>query len=279
MELTAPSPAASRRRPPARGSSGLRIALYVHCGLVFAFLMLPLLVVFPISFSSSAYLRFPPPGYSLRWYVAYVNDPTWVDATFRSIKVALSATALATVLGTLLAFSIVRGSYPGKNVVNQIAAAPLIVPTIIYSIAVYGLFASFKLIGSWQGIALGHTVHAIPFVVLIVGAALRTFDLSLELAAMGLGASRLRAVWRVTVPQIRPALISAAFLAFISSFDELVIAMFLGGSNMTLPKKMFDNIMLDIDPTIAAVSVLQIVLVSIVLIVSARFGSGARPVT
>jgi putative spermidine/putrescine transport system permease protein len=116
-------------------------------------------------------------------------------------------------------------------------------------------------------------------VVIVVTAALRTFDMALENAAMGLGAGRLRAVWYVTLPQIRPAMVSAMFLAFISSFDELVIAMFLGGSNMTLPKKMFDNILNAIDPTIAAVSVLQIVLVSVALILAQRFGSGLRGVT
>ena len=129
-----------------------------------------------------------------------------------------------------------------------------------------------------HGVVLAHTVHAIPFVVLIVAASLRTFDQSQEHAAMGLGASRLGAIWHVTLPQIRPAIVSAAFIAFISSFDELVIAMFLGGTNFTLPKKMFDNILYEIDPTIAAVSVLQIILVSVVLILASRFGVGARPV-
>jgi ABC-type spermidine/putrescine transport system permease subunit II len=157
----------------------------------------------------------------------------------------------------------VRGRYPGKEIVNQIAAAPLIVPTIIYSVAVYGLFARLQLIGDWRGIVLGHAVHAIPYVVLVVGAALRTFDASLDQAAIGLGASRLRAVWRVTLPQIRS--------------DELVIATFLGGPNMTLPKKMFDNILNAIDPTIASVSVLQILLVSVVLVLASRFGVGVKP--
>jgi len=260
-----------------RGWRPFRVVLGAYAVLVCAFLVLPLVVVVPISFSSSSYLQFPPPGWSLRWYRAYLDDPVWIAATLRSFQVGVAATVLSTVLGTMLAFSIVRGRYPGKHLVNQIAATPLIVPTIIYSIAVYGLFASFKLIGDWRGIVLGHTVHALPFVVIIVAAALRTFDASLEQAAMGLGASRLRAIWRVTLPQIRPALISAMFLAFISSFDELVIAMFLGGSNMTLPKKMFDNILNEIDPVIAAVSVLQIALVSLILVLSARLGAGARP--
>lgn len=256
-----------------------RAALYVWCALVLAFLIVPLFIVFPISFSSSSYLQFPPPGWSLRWYEAYVNDIAWVSATIRSLKVAVCTALLATVLGSMIAFSIVRGRYVGRALVNQLSATPIIVPAIIYSIAVYGLFAQLRLIGEWWGIVLAHTVIAIPYVVIVVAAALRTFDIALENAAMGLGAGRLRAIWHVTLPQIRPAMISAMFLAFIASFDELVIAMFLGGSNMTLPKKMFDNILNAIDPTIAAVSVLQIVLVSLALILAQRFGSGLRGVT
>lgn len=245
--------------------------------LVFLFLMLPLAIVFPISFSSSPYLRFPPPGWSLRWYRAYIEDPVWIDATLRSLKIAGTATVLAVVMGTLLAFSIVRGRYRGRSLLNQVAVLPMIVPSIVYSIAVYGLFAQLKLIGLWPGIALAHAVLAIPYVTIIVAAGLRTFDLAQEQAAMGLGASRLTAVWRVTMPQIRPSLVSAAFLAFIASFDELVVAMFLGGSNMTLPKKIFDNIMMEIDPTIAAVSVMKITLVTLLLILAARFGTGLKP--
>ncbi len=246
--------------------------------LVLLFLLAPLAVVFPLSFSSSSYLQFPPPGWSLRWYQAYLNDSTWIDATWRSFKVAAATTVLSTVLGTLLSFSLVRGRYPGKEFVNQLSLMPLIVPVIVYSIAVYGLFAKLRMIGAWEAIVLGHTVHAIPFVVIVVTAALRTFDIAQEHAAMSLGASKARAVWHVTLPQIRPSIVSAAFLAFISSFDELVVAMFLGGSNMTLPKKMFDNIVNEIDPTIAAVSVLQVVLVTAVLLVVSKAGAGAAPV-
>ena len=269
---------AGRSRNPAQSGSGWQLLLYVYCGLVFAFLMLPMLIVALVSFSSSPYLVFPPPGFSLRWYHEYFNDPIWIDATIRSFYVAGLTTVLATTLGTLLAFSLVRGQYPGRAIVDQLSLAPLIVPSIVYSVAIYSFFASWRLIGHWPAIALAHMVHTLPFVVLIVGAALRTFDMSQEHAAIGLGAGRLQAILRVTLPQIRPALISAAFLVFISSFDELVIAMFLGGSKMTLPKKMFDNIMNDIDPTIAAASTLQIVLVVIAITVSARFGTGAKPV-
>jgi len=263
----------------ARRATPMRWALRIHCVLVLSFLMLPLAIVFPISFSSSSSLMFPPPGWSLRWYIAYLNDEIWIEATLRSLWVAGATTVLATILGIMLAFALVRGRFPGKALVNQLATAPLIVPTIVYAVAIYGLFAWLRLIGLWQGIVLGHVVHALPLVVLVVGAALRTVDANLELAAQGLGASRWMAIRRVTLPQIRPAIVSGAFLSFISSFDELVIAMFLGGSNWTLPKKMFDNIQLEIEPTVAAVSVLQILLVTIILALAARFGAGATPVS
>jgi len=265
-----------RARRPRRGA--WTWIFHGYCALMFAFLTLPMVIVALLSFSASPYLVFPPPGFSLRWYNAYFADPIWIDATIRSVKVALLTMVAATFLGTLLAFSLVRGRYPGRAIVDQLSIAPLVVPAIVFSVAIYTLFAQLKLIGEWPAIALAHTVHTLPFVVLIVASALRTFDIAQEQAAMGLGASRLRAITQVTLPQIRPALVSAAFLVFISSFDELVIAMFLGGARMTLPKKMFDNIMNDIDPTIAAVSVLQIVLVIVALLITSRFGAGAKPV-
>ena len=190
----------------------------------------------------------------------------------RSVGIGVTTTVLAMALGVPLAFCVTRGRFPGRALLDRMAAAPIIVPTIVLSIAVYGLFSKLKLIGQWYGIALAHTVLALPFVVILVGAGLKTFDRSLEQAAIGLGAGRLRAVWRVTLPQIRPSLVSAAFLAFITSFDELVVAMFLSGARMTLPKKMFDNILMEIDPTIAAVSVLQILFISVLLFFVMRFG-------
>ena len=266
-----------RRGGMGRGRRAARIALHAWCGLVFFFLVLPLVVVFPISFSSSAYLQFPPPGYSLRWYREFLADPNWVDAAWRSVLIGSVTAVAATILGTLLAISLVRGTYPGRGTVEQLVMAPIALPSIVYSVAAYQLFSTLHLVGSWQGIAVAHTIHALPLVVVVVGASLRTIDVSTEMAAQGLGASWFTAVRRITLPQIRPALVSAAFIAFISSFDELVIAMFLGGINLTLPKKMFDSILYEIDPTIAAVSVLQIALVVLVLVVIGRFGSGVRP--
>jgi putative spermidine/putrescine transport system permease protein len=251
-----------------------RRVLVVACAAIYTFLMLPLLVVFPISLSSAAYMQFPPPGLSWQWYERYLDDPQWIDATVRSLYVGVATAVLALMLGVPLAFSLVRGKFPGRWLVDRIALAPLIVPTIILSIAVYGLFAKLKLIGELYGLVIAHTVLALPYVVLVMSAGLRDFDRGLEQAAEGLGASRTRTLLRVTLPLLRPSLVSAGLLAFISSFDELVVALFLAGPNMTLPKKMFDNILMEIDPTIAAVSVMQILLVSIVLVLIGRFGRG-----
>jgi putative spermidine/putrescine transport system permease protein len=261
-----------RRRRRLRWS---RIALGLMCAPIFLFLVLPLVVVFPLSLSSAPYLQFPPPGFSLRWYQSYFGDPVWIDATIRSLVIAATTTLGSLLVGMPLAFSLVRGRYPGRMLLDRLAIAPMIVPTIIISVAVYGIFAKLRLIGAWYGIALAHTILALPFVVIVLGAGLRGLDETLEQAALGLGASRWQAVRHITLPEIRPSIVTAAVLAFITSFDELVVAMFLAGSQMTLPKKMFDNIRMEIDPTIAAVSVLQILVITAGLLIAQRFGRGA----
>ena len=251
-----------------------RRVLVVVCALIYFFLMLPLLVVFPISLSSAPYMQFPPPGLSWQWYERYLDDPQWIDATWRSLQVGSATGVLALLLGVPLAFALVRGRFIGRLTIDRLTMAPIIVPTIIISVATYGLFARLKLIGEWYGLVLAHTVLALPFVVLVMSAGLRDFDRSLEQAAAGLGASRWHILTRITLPLLRPSLVTAGLLAFITSFDEVVVALFLSGANMTLPKKMFDNILMEIDPTIASVSVMQILLVSIVMVLIGRFGRG-----
>lgn len=253
-----------------RKAHSSRFLLQLVSGLTFAFLIIPLLVLVPISFSSGTYLRFPPPGFSLKWYERYLADPAWIDATWRSLQIGTATTVLSLAVGIPLAFALVRGTFRGRKLIENGMSAPMIVPHIVISIAIYGMFSRLGLIGEWYGIALAHTVLALPFVLIVLVAGLRGFDVNLELAARGLGASRMSSVRTVTLPILAPSVYSAAFLAFITSFDELVVAMFLAGANMTLPKKMFDTILTEIEPTVAAVSVLQIVLVAGLLILSAR---------
>ena len=164
----------------------------------------PLIVVFPISLSSAAYMQFPPPGLSWQWYERFLDDPQWIDATWRSLYIGVATAALALALGVPLAFSLVRAKFAGRSLIDRLALAPLIVPTIVFSVSIYGLFAKLKLIGEWYGLVLAHTALALPFVVLVMGAGLRDFDRSLEQAAEGLGAGRWSILLRVTLPLLRP---------------------------------------------------------------------------
>jgi ABC-type spermidine/putrescine transport system permease subunit II len=186
------------------------------------------------------------------------------------LQVGVVATVISVAVGFLFALGITRGLRKWGPALEKVALAPMIVPSIVYSVSMYSLFSRLGLVGNWFGIALAHAILCLPFVVIVLTASLREYDIDQETAAMGLGASRLTAIRRITIPQIRPSLLSAAFLAFITSFDELVVAMFLSGTFGTLPKKMFDNIRLQIDPTIAAVSVMEILMVILVMIVLMR---------
>lgn len=255
-----------------------RLALRLYCSIVFAFLMLPLVIVFPLSVSSANYLQFPPPGFSWRWFESYLGSPSWMRATALSIEVGCITSAFAVLLGVPLAFYLTRARWRVvSTVIDKLSISPLIIPSIVTAIVVYRLFASYRMIGTMPSLVLGHTVLALPFVVVIVSAALRTFDTTQEDAAMGLGAGRMRAVFYITLPQLRPSILSGTFFAFMASFDDLILALYLSGSNMTLPRKTFENVLFAIDPTIAAVSVLQILFVVVLAAAWHVFAHGMRP--
>lgn len=266
--------AAKRREHRSLGELNWGPAIYLFCGVVFLFLVLPLFVILPLSFSSATYLTFPPPGFSLQWYKSYFFSEQWRSATFFSFQVGLVVAVLATVLGTLAAFGLVRGQFRFKRLLNAFLISPMIVPVIITAIAVYHLYAKLHLIGTALGMVLAHTVLAVPLVIITVSATLKGFDRNLEYAARTLGAGPLRTFFRVVLPIIRPGIISGALLAFITSFDEVVIAIFVAGSSaVTLPKQMWDGIRNEINPTVAAVSALLMtmsILVILALTVLAR---------
>lgn len=236
------------------------VVIYLICGLILMYLVLPIFVVIPISFSSSSYLKFPPVGFSFRWYENYVESSAWVSSTWLSLKVAALTTIFATLLGLPTSFGLVRHRFPGKTLLFGLIMSPLVVPIIISAIAVYFLYADLRLIGSVTGLVLAHSLLAFPKVVVVITASLKGFDLNLEHAAMNLGANRLKTFRHVTLPLIRPAALSGAFFAFITSFDELIITMFICGTSVTLPKRMWDSLRFEIDPTIAAVSTILIVI-------------------
>ena len=227
---------------------------------ILLFLTLPVLIVVPLSFSSGTYLQFPTPGWSLRWYGAFFASSEWTGATLMSTRVATIVTVLSLLLGTPAAIGLATATFPGKRLVNALVLSPLIVPGIIVAIGTYFVYAQYGLVGHPLALVLGHTTLAVPFVVINVSAALAGVDKRLQQAAANLGAPPLGVFRQVTLPLIAPGMFAGAVFAFITSFDELLVSLFLSGTGaVTLPRRMFDEIRYDIDPTIAAASTLLIV--------------------
>lgn len=234
------------------------------------FLIFPIVIIVPLSFSSDSFLSFPPSGWSLRWYQQLFSRSDWLASAWLSIWIACVVTAVSTVLGTAAAYGLVRSDFPGKKILVGFILSPLIIPGIIVAIGVYFFYARIHLVGSAVAIAMAHSALAVPFVVVNVSAALYGFDRRLERAAMNLGADDFTTFRLITLPLIRPGIFAGALFAFITSFDELIVALFVAGpSQVTLPLRMWESMRSSIDPTIAAVSVLAIA-VSVLL-----FGSAA----
>lgn len=245
-----------------------RWLFYLLCGFIFLFLILPVFVIIPISFSSARFLQFPPQGFSLQWYADYFGSRTWVSATILSFQVAILTMLCATFLGTLASLALVRGNFKGKKLIYAMLLSPLIIPVIIVGVSLYYFFSWLHIIGTMWGLVMAHTCLALPFVVVNVTATLQGFDITLERAALSLGASRFTTFMKVTFPLIRPGVITGALFAFITSFDEVVVAIFITGSRaVTLPRQMWDGIRISINPTISAVASLLIVF-SIFLLLS-----------
>ncbi|PDT82353.1 ABC transporter permease [Sinorhizobium sp. BJ1] len=236
-----------------RGAVILAIGAGIGC--VLFFLLLPTLIVVPMSLSETDYIEFPPRGLTLKWYSAYFNDPDWMAATWFSLKIALATTATATVVGTMAALSIVRGCLPFRSALQALALGPMIVPHIILGVALYLAFAPLQLTGSFFGFLVAHTVLAVPYVIITVTASLQRFDPTLELAALNCGANRLQAFFLVVLPNIVPGVAAAAVFAFLASFDEATVAFFISDiGGKSIGRKMFEDIDFNLTPVIAAVS-------------------------
>ena len=232
-------------------------------------MIFPIVILYPLSFSDAPYLQFPPTEYSTRWYENYFARNDWIRPTIISFEVGFIVMVLGTVIGTAAAVALVRGSFPGKKVVLGLLLSPIIVPTIISAVALYYLFATYGLVGTRTALALAHLTLAVPFVIVVVASALERVDPALEHAAWTLGATRFTTFRKVTLPLIRPAVITAALFAFLASFDEVVIAIFLSGVRIkTLPKRMWDGIREEIDPTTAAVAALLVTLTVVLIILA-----------
>ncbi|MDX5627749.1 MULTISPECIES: ABC transporter permease [unclassified Brenneria] len=238
--------------------------------LVLLFLALPILIIFPLAFSQSAYLTFPPPGFSLRWMEKVLTSAEWLSSLWLSFRISVISTLLAMIFSLLLAIALVRYRFAGKKIIYVLVLLPLIVPNIISALALFFFFSAADIFNSASAIIIGHAVIALPVATIIISSTLQGIDSQLEYSAMSLGAGNFTVFRRITFPLAAPGMVSAALFAFLSSFDELLIAMFMADNEtQMLSVQIWNNVQFQLDPTIAAVSAL-LILITIVTLLTAN---------
>ncbi|GAB3627568.1 polyamine ABC transporter permease [Pandoraea terrae] len=247
-----------------------RLGRYAHVGislLVLLFLILPVLVVMPLSFNSQPYFTYPMPGLSLRWYSEFIDSPDWMLALQNTVIVGVASTALATALGVLASLGLMNPKLKGKSLITGILVSPMIVPLIITAVGVYFAFSPLGLTSSLLGLTLSHAALGVPFVVVTVTATLAGFNEALTRAGRSLGASSMRVFFEVKLPIIAPGVVSGALFAFATSFDEIVVALFLTGPDQrTVPRQMWSGIREQLSPTILAVATVLVITSTLLLI-------------
>ena len=259
------------KRDPARSRADYsRRSLWVVAGIVIVFLAAPTFFIVPVSFTEEGFLTWPPKGFSLQWYETVFADSSPYPAAFlRSVLVALFAGFFAMLIGVPAAFMLVRKQFFGKSAIFAFLVSPIITPHIILAVSLFYLFARLHLIGTYLGLILGHTVITMPYVIVTVMAVIKNYDLRLDQAAWTLGAGKLKTLWFVTFPIIKGGLIAAFMFAFIISFDELTMAIYLtGGEFATLPKHMWVDAIMRVNPTLAAVATLMLLFMTAIILVS-----------
>lgn len=239
------------------------------CVGVFLFLVMPILVIIPLSFSSEPWFTYPLPGFSLKWYQDFFFNERWTVAIGNSLFVGVFSTLLSTLLGTLAALGLSRGNVPFAGLIMSVLISPMIVPVVIVAVAMFFGYASIGLNNTYLGLILSHATLATPFVVITVTATLSGFDRSLTRAAASLGATPITAFRMVTLPLIAPGVISGALFAFVTSWDEVVVALFLSSPEQrTLPRQMFSGIREQISPTITAAATCLVLLAALLMAVT-----------
>lgn len=254
---------------PAHATFADRVWYYgarILCYGVLLFLVLPILVIVPISFSSGNLLAFPLPGLSFRWYETILASPAWMDAARNSLIVGTASTVLSMILGTMAAIGLSRARFRLKPVVIGVLVSPMLIPIVITAVGMYFFFVKIELVGTYPGLILAHTALSVPFVVITVMATLEGFDLNLARAAASLGAPPLTAFRRVTLPIILPGVAAGGLFAFATSFDEIVVTLFIAAPEQrTLPRQIFSGVREYVSPGIAAAATLLIIVSAILL--------------
>jgi len=249
-------------------------AFRILCGMVLLFLILPILVIIPLSFNEGSFLVYPMTGFSLHWYQDFLNSPEWMLALKNSIIVAPGATLIAVTLGTLASIGLTRADFPFKSLLMSILISPMVVPIVIVSVSSYLFFAPLGWTNSYLTLIAVHAALGVPFVIITVTATLQGFNQNLAKAAASLGASPFTTFKTVTLPLIASGVTSGALFAFATSFDEVVVTLFLAGPKQTtLPRQMFSGIRENISPTIAAVATILIV-TSVIMLLTLEYLRG-----
>src|SRR5438128_11034790 len=237
------------------------------------FLVAPILIVVPMSFSTAISFQFPPPAYWVGYYRTFFTSEEWLEPTLNSVIIAFGAMVFTILLVVPAAFGYVRYRFRGKAFVNLLIMAPLIVPHVVSALAYYGFLGRAKLTGTLPGVMIAHGMLAVPVAFLVISATLKGFDQNLERAAMSSGAGPFRTFVHVTLPLLRPGMLVGALFAFLSSFNEAVVSRFSAGRGaVTLPKKMYESIRLESDPVIAVVSTLLVSAVVLGVLISLFLG-------
>jgi len=239
-------------------------------GLVYFFLLVPSLIVIPVSFGTRNEIRFPPREFSLELYQIFFSSPAWTGSLLQSLKVALLATVLALVTAVPAAYGIVRYEFRGKKAISLLMMSPLVIPAIVMALGLYLYLSYVHLTGTTLALVLGHTIYVTPFVIVMIAAGVQKLDANLEFGATLMGAGPYRMLTTVVLPQLAPSILAAALFAFLISFDEVVISWFLASATTTtLPVKMYSSIQWEISPVIAAVSTMLTVLSFVICMLTA----------
>ena len=256
---------------------GGRLWLYGVAALIMLFLIIPTLIVIPMSFSASQYLEFPPRNWSGRWYENYFGSNEWMTATWVSIKAAILTVIVTTPMATMAGYGLYTSNLKAARYIFILLITPMMVPVILIAIGVFFGYAKLRLNNTMLGLVLAHSALALPMCLIVISAGLKSYDINQELVARSLGASRLKAFLVITLPQIRFSVITGALLAFIVSFDEVIVALFISGGDMsTITRSMFLALRDQIDPTIAAISTIMIIITSGALVIAQVFGKSSE---
>lgn len=249
------------------------ILLYGVVALVLLFLLIPIIVIPILSFGTSTWLEFPPPGFTLKWYKELFSSSEWFIPIMNSLKIAVPVVILSQVFGIPIAYAVVRGDFRGRHLLNSLFVTPMMMPYIIFAIAIYGVYLKIGLNGSFLGIIIAHIILVLPFVITNVANSIRTLNPAIEQAALSCGAGYVNTFFRITLPLIKDGVFAGAIYAFFLSWDEVIVAIFITTpATITLPVKIWNSLRLDLSPVLAAVATILIAISTIILVIGTRFG-------